>query len=51
MVNGANRLIAVEDLTYLGDYVPDFAAPAGPMPYNTYDEYLAMMDTGFRRWP
>ncbi|EEX32881.1 MULTISPECIES: C4-dicarboxylate TRAP transporter substrate-binding protein [Vibrio] len=46
VVNGANW-IAVEDLTYLGDYVPDFAALAGPMLYNTYDEYLAMMDTEF----
>lgn len=44
VVNGANW-IAVEDLSYLGDYVPDFAALAGPMLYNTYDEYLAMMDT------
>lgn len=46
VVNGANW-IAVEDLTYLGDYVPDFAALAGPMLYNTYDEYLAMMDTDY----
>ncbi|MEZ9231405.1 C4-dicarboxylate TRAP transporter substrate-binding protein [Vibrio amylolyticus] len=46
VVNGANW-IAVEDLTYLGDYVPDFAALAGPMLYNTYDEYLAMMRTDF----
>lgn len=45
VVNGANW-IAVEDLTYLGDYVPDFAALAGPMLYNTYDEYVAMMQTG-----
>jgi TRAP-type C4-dicarboxylate transport system substrate-binding protein len=44
VVNGANW-IAVEDLSYLGDYVPDFAALAGPMLYNSYDEYLAMMDT------
>ena len=44
VVNGANW-IAVEDLTYAGDYVPDFAALAGPMLYNSYDEYLAMMDT------
>lgn len=46
VVNGANW-IAVEDLSYLGDYVPDFAALAGPMLYNSYDEYLAMMDTEF----
>ncbi|KEQ17293.1 C4-dicarboxylate TRAP transporter substrate-binding protein [Endozoicomonas numazuensis] len=44
VVNGANW-IAVEDLTYLGDYVPDFSALAGPMLYNTYDEYVAMMQT------
>ena len=44
VVNGANW-IAVEDLTYPGDYVPDFAALAGPMLYNSYDEYVAMMDT------
>lgn len=44
VVNGADW-IAVEDLTYVGDYVPDFGALAGPMLYNTYDEYLAMMDT------
>ena len=46
VVNGANW-IAVEDLSYLGDYVPDFAALAGPMLYNTYDEYLAMMKTDY----
>ena len=44
VVNGADW-IAVEDLTYAGDYVPDFAALAGPMLYNSYDEYVAMMDT------
>ena len=42
VVNGADW-IAVEDLSYLGDYVPDFAALAGPMLYNSYDEYVAMM--------
>ncbi len=46
VVNGANW-IAVEDLSYLGDYVPDFAALAGPMLYNSYDEYLAMMQSDF----
>jgi TRAP-type C4-dicarboxylate transport system substrate-binding protein len=46
VVNGANW-IAVEDLTYVGDYVPDFAALAGPMLYNSYDEYLKMMKTEF----
>ncbi len=44
VVNGANW-IAVEDLTYVGDYVPNFGALAGPMLYDSYDEYLAMMDT------
>ncbi len=44
VVNGANW-IAVEDLTYMGDYVPDFAALAGPMLYNNYDEYVEMMHT------
>jgi tripartite ATP-independent transporter DctP family solute receptor len=44
VVNGADW-IAVEDLSYLGDFVPDFAALAGPMLYNSYDEYLAMMKT------
>ncbi|UGA56607.1 C4-dicarboxylate TRAP transporter substrate-binding protein [Vibrio sp. VB16] len=46
VVNGADW-IAVEDLSYLGDFVPDFAALAGPMLYNSYDEYLAMMKTDF----
>lgn len=42
VVNGADW-IAVEDLSYLGDFVPDFAALAGPSLYNSYDEYLALM--------
>ncbi|MBV7297654.1 C4-dicarboxylate TRAP transporter substrate-binding protein [Enterovibrio paralichthyis] len=46
VVNGANW-IAVEDLSYLGDYVPDFAALAGPMLYNNYDEYLALMQSDY----
>ena len=37
--------IAVEDLTYLGDYIPDFTALAGPMLYDSQEEYLAMMQT------
>ncbi|MBU2865228.1 C4-dicarboxylate TRAP transporter substrate-binding protein [Reinekea forsetii] len=44
VVNGADW-IAVEDLSYLGDFVPDFAALAGPSLYRSYDEYLAMMKT------
>ena len=44
VVNGANW-IAVEDLTYMGDYVPDFAALAGPMLYSSYDEYVKLMHT------
>ena len=37
--------IAVEDLTYLGDYIPDFTALVGPMLYDNQEEYLAMMQT------
>jgi TRAP-type C4-dicarboxylate transport system substrate-binding protein len=46
VVNGADW-IAVEDLSYLGDFVPDFAALAGPMLYHSYYEYLAMMKTDY----
>jgi len=44
VVNCANW-IAVEDLTCVGDYGPNFGALAGPMLYDSYDEYLAMMDS------
>lgn len=44
VVRGANY-ISVEDPTYVGDYVPDFTALVGPMLYQNYDEYLAMLET------
>ncbi len=44
VVRGAN-FISVEDPSYVGDYVPDFLALIGPMLYETYEEYLAMMQT------
>lgn len=46
-VASGSNWIAVEDPSYLGDYVPDFAALVGPMLYNTYDEYEAMVKTDF----
>ena len=46
-VASGSNWIAVEDPSYLGDYVPDFAALVGPMLYNTYDEYEAMVQTDF----
>ena len=47
LIDPAKRLdfLKLEDLTYVGDYVPNFGALAGPMLYDSYDEYLAMMDT------
>ncbi|MGB6127222.1 MAG: C4-dicarboxylate TRAP transporter substrate-binding protein [Psychrilyobacter sp.] len=39
--------IAVEDPSYVGDYIPDFAALVGPMLYNSYEEYEAMIDTDY----
>ncbi|MBC2850455.1 TRAP transporter substrate-binding protein DctP [Cetobacterium sp. 8H] len=44
VVNGADW-IAVEDPSYLGDYVPDFTAIVGPMLYNSFDEYNKMTET------
>lgn len=44
VVRGA-EFISVEDPSYLGDYVPDFTALVGPMLYNTYDEYVQMLET------
>lgn len=38
VVRGAN-FISVEDLSYLGDYVPDFNILAGPMLVTSFDEY------------
>jgi tripartite ATP-independent transporter DctP family solute receptor len=46
-VASGSNWIAVEDPSYLGDYVPDFAALVGPMLYNSYDEYEAMVKTDF----
>lgn len=46
VVRGAN-FISVEDLSYIGDYVPDFTALAGPMLYESYDEYVELMHTEF----
>ncbi|MCI7223031.1 C4-dicarboxylate TRAP transporter substrate-binding protein [Fusobacterium sp.] len=44
VVRGAN-FIDVDDLSYLGDYVPEFTALAGPMLYRSYDEYEKLMHT------
>lgn len=44
VANGAN-FISVEDPSYLADYVPDFKALVGPMLYDTYDEYVQMLQT------
>lgn len=42
VVRGAN-FISVEDLSYIGDYVPEFTSLAGPMLYENYDEYVELM--------
>lgn len=42
VVRGAN-FISVEDLSYIGDYVPEFTSLAGPMLYENYDEYVTLM--------
>ncbi len=44
VVNGANW-ISVDGVSFLGDYVPDFNAVAGPMLYNSFDEFTAMTKT------
>ncbi|WP_317853965.1 C4-dicarboxylate TRAP transporter substrate-binding protein [Chakrabartyella piscis] len=44
VVNGA-QFISVEDPSYLGDYVADFKPFVGPMLYQTYDEYVQMIET------
>lgn len=41
---GAN-FISVEEPSYLGAYVPDFAALVGPCLYQSYDEWEAMGET------
>ena len=40
-----DKWISSDGVTFLGDYVPDFAAVAGPMLYNNFDEYNAMLET------
>ena len=42
VVRGAD-FIDVDDLSYIGDYVPEFTALAGPMLYQNYDEYVKLM--------
>ncbi len=42
VVRGAD-FIDVDDLSYIGDYVPEFTALAGPMLYQNYDEYIKLM--------
>ncbi|MEM0911560.1 MAG: C4-dicarboxylate TRAP transporter substrate-binding protein [Pseudomonadota bacterium] len=44
VVRGA-YFISVEDPSYIGDYVPEFTALVGPLLYNNYDEYLALVET------
>lgn len=44
VVRGAD-FISVEDPSYLGDYVPEFTALVGPMLYNNFDEYVALVRT------
>lgn len=42
--NGA-EFIAVEDPTYLGDYVPDFNAIVGPFLYDDFDDYYKVIES------
>jgi TRAP-type C4-dicarboxylate transport system substrate-binding protein len=44
VVRGAH-FISVEDPSYVGDYVPEFTALVGPMLYNNFDEYMALIQT------
>ncbi len=44
VVRGA-YFISVEDPSYIGDYVPEFTALAGPMLYRNYDEYTRLVDS------
>jgi len=44
-VQRGSNWIAVEEPSYLGDYVPDFAALVGPMLYQNNDEWEKMQDT------
>lgn len=45
MVARGAYFISVEDPSYIGDYVPEFTALVGPLLYNDYDEYMALVET------
>lgn len=45
MVKRGAYFISVEDPSYVGDYVPEFTALVGPMLYNNFDEYMALIQT------
>ncbi len=45
MVARGAHFISVEDPSYIGDYVPEFTALVGPMLYQNYDEYIALIKT------
>ncbi len=45
MVARGAYFISVEDPSYIGDYVPEFTALVGPMLYNNFDEYRALIRT------
>ena len=50
VVRGAH-FISVEDPSYIGDYAPEFTALVGPMLYQNYDEYVALVNTPLvQRW-
>ncbi len=44
VVNGSDWIF-VDSHNFLGDYVPDFNAITGPLLYNNFDEYFAMMSS------
>jgi TRAP-type C4-dicarboxylate transport system substrate-binding protein len=44
VVNGSDWIL-VDGVNFLGDYVPDYNAVTGPMLYQSFDEYLAMVRT------
>jgi len=45
MVARGAHFISVEDPSYIGDYVPEFTALVGPMLYQNFDEYIALLKT------
>lgn len=45
MVKRGAYFISVEDPSYIGDYVPEFTALVGPMLYNNFAEYRALIRT------